>query len=50
MEMEIDKFKSERKSYYTNLSNIEAIKQDISKQIAEKNTHIDDLANKLRKV
>jgi len=30
MEMEIEKFRSERKTYYNNLNNIEILKREIS--------------------
>lgn len=48
--MEISKFRGERKVYYNNLNNIETLKRDISTQLAEKNSLIDELSNKLRKI
>ena len=50
MEMEIEKFRSERKTYYNNLNNIEILKREISEKMAEKSNSYDELAQKYRKL
>jgi len=50
MEMEIEKFRAERKIYYNNLNGIEVLKRDISDKLADKNHIIDQLTAQLRTV
>lgn len=50
MEMEIDKFRAERKVYYNNLNNIEALKRDIAEKMADKTNTLEEVASRLRKL
>lgn len=50
MEMEIDKFRAERKVYYSNLNNIEALKRDIAEKMADKSSTLEEVASKHRKL
>lgn len=50
MEMEIDKFRAERKVYYSNLNNIEALKRDIAEKMADKSNALEEVAGRHRKL
>ena len=50
MEMELDKFKSERKIYHNNINNIELLKRELAEKMAEKNVLLEETINKLRKL
>jgi len=50
MEMEINRFRSERKVYYNNLNNIDSLKNDLTHQMADKNKTIDQLSSQLRRI
>lgn len=50
MEMEIDKFRGERKVYYNNLNNIEALKRDIAEKMADKSTTLEEISARYRKL
>lgn len=50
MEMELDKFKSERKIYHNNINNIELLKRELAEKMAEKSALFEEAAGKLRKL
>ena len=46
----MNRFKSEKKVFMSNLSSIDGLKRDIAGQLAEKNELIEQLSSSLRKV
>lgn len=50
MEMEIDKFRNERRVYYNKLNEIDSLKKEIGQELAEKNSLIEESNSKMKKL